>query len=470
MERRGLELPLLIGGATTSKQHTAVKIAPEYGSQTVHVLDACRVVDVVSGLLDADRRRALDAENRELQERLREQHAEKVRKPLLPLDGRAREPAPRRRSTTCPRRRSRARARVEPDLASSCRYIDWQFFFHAWELKGRFPAILERPGGARAVRRRAGELLDEIVSDGVAARARRLRLLARARRGRRRRARTARASASSASRPITATAGRTAASPTTSRPPATTSARSPSGSSAPTSSPPRYEAEHDDYRAIMVKALADRLAEAFAEWLHERARREWYAPDEPSASEELVARALPRHPARLRLPGLPRPHREGEAVRAARRARRGLRADGELRDDSRPRRSAASTSRHPRGALLLGRPDRPRPGRGLRRAARAHRSTRPSGGSRRTCPTSSARPAPGRPAARLSCPPGRRPLGAARIRMRTTLKRGVGRGPPAPQRQRPGCASARAPSARHALPPAAAAARRGFGAARRASS
>src|SRR5690348_16833852 len=86
MERRGLDLPLLIGGATTSKQHTAVRIAPAYSQPTLHVLDASRVVGVVSNLLDPPRRQALDAENRELQERLREQHADKERKPLLALE------------------------------------------------------------------------------------------------------------------------------------------------------------------------------------------------------------------------------------------------------------------------------------------------------------------------------------------------------------------------------------------------
>ena len=85
MERRGLELPLLIGGATTSRQHTAVRIAPAYGRETVHVIDASRVVGVVSNLLDPVRRGELDVENREEQERLRELHAEKERRPLLPL-------------------------------------------------------------------------------------------------------------------------------------------------------------------------------------------------------------------------------------------------------------------------------------------------------------------------------------------------------------------------------------------------
>src|SRR5207253_2549609 len=85
MERRELELPLLIGGATTSKQHTAVRIAPEYAQPTLHVLDASRVVRVVSSLLDPARKLELDEENRELQDRLREQYAEKERRPLLSI-------------------------------------------------------------------------------------------------------------------------------------------------------------------------------------------------------------------------------------------------------------------------------------------------------------------------------------------------------------------------------------------------
>ena len=109
------------------------------------MLDASRVVDVVSGLLDPARRGGLDAENRELQERLREQHAEKIRRPLLPLaaaranrvEVELRRP---RRS-----RRSPAPGTIEPELAELVPYVDWQFFFHAWDLKGKFPAILEHP-------------------------------------------------------------------------------------------------------------------------------------------------------------------------------------------------------------------------------------------------------------------------------------------------------------------------------------
>ena len=97
MERRGMDLPLLIGGATTSKQHTAVRIAPAYNQPTIHVLDASRVVGVVSDLLDSARRITLEQENAELQERLRDQHAEKERKPLLPIEDARRT---RRRSTS----------------------------------------------------------------------------------------------------------------------------------------------------------------------------------------------------------------------------------------------------------------------------------------------------------------------------------------------------------------------------------
>ena len=128
----------------------------------MHVLDASRVVDVVSALIDPKRRKALDSENRELQERLRVQHAEKVRKPLLPLtQARANRaklvyddpPAPPFIGTR----------RVEPPLAELVPFIDWQFFFHAWELKGKFPAILENPA-ARELYDDAQALLREILA------------------------------------------------------------------------------------------------------------------------------------------------------------------------------------------------------------------------------------------------------------------------------------------------------------------
>ena len=140
MERRGLDLPLLIGGATTSRQHTAVRIAPEYGQPVVHVVDASRVVGVVSDLLDPDRRSKLDHVNREDQERLRLLHAEREAQPLLPY----RVATERRtpivwRQPDLPEPAFIGTRVVEPDLAELRPYIDWTFFFSAWELKGRYP-------------------------------------------------------------------------------------------------------------------------------------------------------------------------------------------------------------------------------------------------------------------------------------------------------------------------------------------
>ena len=289
MERRGLELPLLIGGATTSRQHTAVRIAPVYGRETVHVLDASRVVGVVSDLLDPVRRGTLDADNREEQERLRVQHAEKERRPLLPLDAARANRQPLAYDELAGARRSPARGRSSRRSRSCAPFIDWQFFFHAWELKGKFPAILEQPA--------ARELYDD--ADRAARRDRSRRPAPRARASTASGPRTPRATtscsrAASASRCCAssrtgATRGRTARWPTSSRPAGDHIGAFAVGIHGADELAARYEAEHDDYRSIMVKALADRLAEAFAEWLHLQARREWYEPDAAPTSEELIA-------------------------------------------------------------------------------------------------------------------------------------------------------------------------------------
>jgi 5-methyltetrahydrofolate--homocysteine methyltransferase len=287
MERRELDLPLLIGGATTSKQHTAVRIAPEYSEPTLHVLDASRVVGVVSNLLDPTRKETLAAENRELQDRLRDQHAAKERKPLLPLaDARAnKERVPFDEPPQPPSLGAQA---VEPELTTLVEYIDWQFFFHAWELKGKFPAILEQPA-ARELYDDAQELLGEIVErrllrargvygywparadgdDVVLDEGTRFCFLRQQ-------------SAYGDSRPNRCLADYV----------------SPDGDHVGAFAvaihgadelAARYEAEHDDYRAIMVKALADRLAEACAEYLHQVVRRAWYEPGEEFSAEDLVA-------------------------------------------------------------------------------------------------------------------------------------------------------------------------------------
>ena len=178
MERRGLDLPLLIGGATTSRQHTAVRIAPEYSQPVVHVLDASRVVGVVSDLLDPTRRARSTRENRELQERLREQHAEQRAQAAAADRARRARTASASPSTTLATPAFTGARIVEPSLATLREYIDWQFFFHAWELKGKFPAILEQPGGARALRRRAASCSTRSSRGGLLHGARRLRVLA----------------------------------------------------------------------------------------------------------------------------------------------------------------------------------------------------------------------------------------------------------------------------------------------------
>ena len=287
MERRGLELPLLIGGATTSKQHTAVKIAPEYSHPVVHVLDASRVIGVMSDLLDGEGRQRLDRENRELQDRLRTQHAEKERKPLLPF-AEARANPQRPDFTDLPVPVFTGRRLVEPDLETISRSIDWQFFFHAWELKGKFPALLEQPA-ARELYDDALAVLAEIVStrafqprgvygfwparsdgdDVLLDDGRSFHFLRQQ-------------SAYGDSRPNKSLADVVA----------------PSGDHIGAFAvtihgadelAARYEAEHDDYNAIIVKALADRLAEAFAEHLHAVARREWYETGPELTNEDLVA-------------------------------------------------------------------------------------------------------------------------------------------------------------------------------------
>jgi 5-methyltetrahydrofolate--homocysteine methyltransferase len=308
MERRGVVLPLLIGGATTSKQHTAVRIAPAYSQPTVHVLDASRVVATVSSLLDSGRVGDFDRENRELQDRLRVQHAERDRKPLLPIEA-ARANAQRVSFDDVQPPPFTGLRVVEPDLATLARFVDWQFFFHAWELKGKFPAILERPE-ARELYDDALALLDEIVAAGSlrplgvygfwpAAREGDDVILADGTRF----CFLRQQSDYGDSRPNRCLADYVSAL----APEARSSSRASAALPATLPAQPdalgafavgihgadelaaRFEAEHDDYKAIMTKALADRLAEAFAEWLHAEARRAWYAPGEELSSEELVA-------------------------------------------------------------------------------------------------------------------------------------------------------------------------------------
>ncbi|WP_399345224.1 methionine synthase [Umezawaea sp. Da 62-37] len=284
MDRRGLKLPLLIGGATTSRQHTAVRIAPAYERTTVHVLDASRVVGVVSDLLDSDRAEALAVRNREDQKLLREQHENKQRKPMLTLE-QARANREVVEFGELPTPAFTGVRIVEPDLESLRAMVDWQFLFLAWELKGKYPAILDQPV-ARELFDDANALLDQIIADGSF------------------QAKGAYGywPAHSEGDDILLDDGpgfpmlRQQTQKPLSRPNRCLADYiAPSGDHiggfavaihGAEALAARYEAEQDDYRAIMVKALADRLAEAFAEYIHLEARRNWFEPDaEPELAD-----------------------------------------------------------------------------------------------------------------------------------------------------------------------------------------
>ncbi|MGW5410816.1 methionine synthase [Actinomadura geliboluensis] len=283
MERRGMRLPLLIGGATTSRQHTAVKIAPAYESTTVHVLDASRVVGVVSDLLDEDRAAALDAANREEQARLREQHEKKQRRPMLTIE-RARENREKVDFSDLPTPDFTGVRIVQPDLTAIREMIDWQFFFLAWELKGKYPAILDQPV-ARELFDEGNQLLDQIIADGAFEASGAYGFWP----------------AHSEGDDIILEGGprfpmlRQQTSKPEGRPNRCLAdyiapAGDHLGGFAVTilgaeDLAAKFEEQNDDYKAIMVKALADRLAEAFAEYVHLEARRAWF---EPGAEPDLA--------------------------------------------------------------------------------------------------------------------------------------------------------------------------------------
>jgi 5-methyltetrahydrofolate--homocysteine methyltransferase len=307
MQRLHFTLPLLIGGATTSRQHTAVKIAPSYEKSTVHVLDASRAVGVVSRLLDPEQLAILDQENRKDQARLRDLHAHKQKKPLLPL-----ETAQKNRFVVSFRRDDipkpsfiGRRVVDEVSLEEIARYIDWTFFFTAWELRGKFPAVLQHPEHGQAARElfdNGKRLLEKIMQD---------------------RSLTARGvygfwPAATDGDDIVVYANedrqteckrfpmlRQQQIKTDDNPylsladfvaPFGSDATDYIGAFAVTAGlgadalAKLFEKQLDDYNAIMVKALADRLAEAFAELVHQRARREWgYGAAEQLSNEELIA-------------------------------------------------------------------------------------------------------------------------------------------------------------------------------------
>jgi 5-methyltetrahydrofolate--homocysteine methyltransferase len=306
MDRRGLDLPLLIGGATTSRQHTAVKIAPSYGKSVVHVLDASRAVNVVSSLLDAKQRVTFDRANREDQDKLRALYGSQRQRTLVPYaDALANRTPIAWRPEDVPAPEFVGRRVIEDlPLAELVPYIDWTFFFSAWELKGRFPKILDHPqhgAAARELFEHAQALLRRILDEK--------RLRASAVYGfwpaatdgddivvyddEGRSHERLRFSMLRQQRPTEA--GKPHRSLADFIAPRGAGLADHVGAFAVTAGlgadelAHEYERAHDDYHAIMTKALADRLAEAFAEYLHARARREWgYGRDERLSSEELI--------------------------------------------------------------------------------------------------------------------------------------------------------------------------------------
>ena len=313
MERRGITIPLLIGGATTSKLHTAVRIAPRYSSPTLHVLDASRAVGVVSSLLGEKHDDLVRDTNAEF-ERLREQQeARQTDRTMLSLE------EARRRGLSLTFAPSRPKVlgrhllediplqKIEP-------FIDWNPFFAAWEMRGRYPQIIEDEPRAKELYDDARELLKEII-DKRLLKARAVYALWPAnavgddielyadesRREVIDRIHTLRQQQETASRQNLALSDFIA--------PKDGGVIDYFGAFAVTAGigveemVARFEREHDDYNAIMTKALADRLAEALAEMLHKDVRAGWYASDERLGTDELIAekyrgiRPAPGYPA-----------------------------------------------------------------------------------------------------------------------------------------------------------------------------
>lgn len=324
MERQGFEVPLLIGGATTSRVHTAVKISPRYEKgQAVYVTDASRAVGVVSALLSPDTRESYAAGIRAEYAKVAEAHARAEReKQRLPLS-RARENAQKVDwSSYKPKKPSFTGTRVfeDYDLAELAKYIDWTPFFQTWELKGRYPAILEdetQGEAARALFADAQTMLAKII-DEKWFRPRAvigfwpansigddIRLFTGDDRG------EDLATFFTLRQQLSKRDGRPNVALSDFVAPVDSGVEDYVGGFVVTAGfeeiaiAERFERANDDYSSILVKALADRFAEAFAEHMHERVRREFwgYASDETLAPEELIGesyagiRPAPGYPA-----------------------------------------------------------------------------------------------------------------------------------------------------------------------------
>src|SRR5258708_1649886 len=305
MEREGFTVPLLIAGATTSRRDTAVKIAPSYRQPVIHVQDASRAVGVVGSLLSADMKTKFTEENNREQERAREKHASRKAQPLLPFaEARSKKPVYDWSAYEPPRPSFLGTRLYDPvPLAEIVPYIDWTPFFHAWELRGIYPKILDQQG----VCPQAKELFDDgqkllgcIVREKL--------LEARAVVGF--------FPANSVQDDIEVYADESRHLLTTFhtlRQQLVKGNQEPSYAVADFVAPresgrmdylgmfavtaglrieplvAKFEIDNDDYNAMMAKALADRLAEGLAELTHKRARDEWgYGKDENLSHDDLT--------------------------------------------------------------------------------------------------------------------------------------------------------------------------------------
>jgi len=323
MERQGWEIPLLIGGATTSRAHTAIKIAPGYQQPVIHVLDASRAVGVVSSLLSPEQRDPYVEENKRLQAQLRDQHAaRRERQAMLPLaQARARGLKTDWQAADVPKPAfTGLRVLDAVPLRELAEFIDWTPFFHTWELHGRYPQILQDPVvGERAqeVFQDARELLARLIDEHL--------LTARGVYGFFPANRVgddielytddSRTEVLTRFHTLRQQAEKGQAEPTHYAladfvAPKESGVADYVGAFAVTSGHgiedlvARFKTEHDDYNAIMAEALADRLAEAFAEHLHQKAREDWgYGAAETLTKDELIGekyrgiRPAPGYPA-----------------------------------------------------------------------------------------------------------------------------------------------------------------------------
>ncbi len=306
MERQGFALPLLIGGATTSRAHTAVKIAPHYSHPVVHVLDASRAVPVTTSLLSDESRPAFIAEHRADYERLRELHGTSRQK-LVPIEE-ARQHRVRidwRADDVAVPTHPGVHVLDEVPIAQLAEYIDWTPFFHTWELKGVYPRILEHEKygeQARQLFAEAQAMLQQIIDQRLL-RARGVYAILPANavgddvevytgESRER----VRARFHFLRQQVQKDSGDPDRSLADFIAPRETGLRDHLGAFAVTTGiglkelVERFKAAHDDYSAIMAEALADRLAEAFAEYLHQRVRREWgYGLSEDLSVQDLIS-------------------------------------------------------------------------------------------------------------------------------------------------------------------------------------